>query len=152
MTLKKWGTSFMLRPALCTFSSHQWIQNGVTVWKLPIWAKLGDLEIWRMSLKTKGHLVYFTSSFVHHVVAISELKLEVQSGNPQLGSNATISVPCDVEIWQMTLKNNRAPLLCHMKLCASFHHHVWIQTGVTVRKPLNLSLDTSNKNIFPAIK
>ena len=37
----------------------------------------------------------------------------------------------------MTLKNNRAPLLSNIKLCASFHHHMWIQTGVTVRKRLN---------------
>ena len=37
----------------------------------------------------------------------------------------------------MTLKNNRAPLLSNIKLCASFQHHMWIQTGVTVRKWLN---------------
>ena len=35
----------------------------------------------------------------------------------------------------MTLKKNRAPLLGNVKLCASFHCHMWI--GVTVRKPLN---------------
>ena len=34
----------------------------------------------------------------------------------------------------MTLKNNRAPLLCYFKFCASFHSHQWIQAGVTVRK------------------
>ena len=34
----------------------------------------------------------------------------------------------------MTFKNNRAPLLCHFKLCAAFRSHWWIQTGVTVRK------------------
>ena len=34
-------------------------------------------------------------------------------------------------------KNNRAPLLCCLKLCASFCRHMWIQTGVTVRKWLN---------------
>ena len=34
----------------------------------------------------------------------------------------------------MTLKNNRAPLLSNIKLYVSFHHHMWIQTGVTVRK------------------
>ena len=45
--------------------------------------------------------------------------------------------PCDLEIWWMTLKNNRAPLLSNTKLCASFHHHMWIQTGVTVRKLLS---------------
>ena len=37
----------------------------------------------------------------------------------------------------MTLKNNRAPLLSNIKLYASFHHHMWIQTGVTVRKRLS---------------
>ena len=36
----------------------------------------------------------------------------------------------------MTFKNNRAPLLCYFKLCASFRSHWWIQTGVTVRKRL----------------
>ena len=36
----------------------------------------------------------------------------------------------------MTLKNNRAPLLCYFKLCASFRSHWWIKTGVTVRKRL----------------
>ena len=42
--------------------------------------------------------------------------------------------PCDLAIWRMTLKNNRAPLPCYFKLCASFCSHWWIQTGVTVRK------------------
>ena len=37
----------------------------------------------------------------------------------------------------MTLKNNRTPLLSNIKLYASFHHHMWIQTGVTVRKRLS---------------
>ena len=37
----------------------------------------------------------------------------------------------------MTLKNNRAPLLSIIKLYASSHHHMWIQTGVTVRKRLS---------------
>ena len=37
----------------------------------------------------------------------------------------------------MTLKNNRAPLISNIKLCASFHHHMWIQTGFMVRKRLN---------------
>ena len=37
-------------------------------------------------------------------------------------------------MWRMTLKNNRAPLLSHFKLCALFRSHWWIQTGVIVRK------------------
>ena len=84
--------------------------------------------------KTIGHLFYATSSFVHHFVAIGEFKLELQSGNAKLGKIRRFSEPCDLEIWRMTLKNNKAPLLCYFKLCAAFRSYWWIQTGVTVRK------------------
>ena len=50
-----------------------------------------------------------------------------------LGQNQWCFVPCDLEILWMTLENNRA-LCCCFKLCATFHSHSWIQTGVTVRK------------------
>ena len=50
------------------------------------------------------------------------------------GQNWWFFVPCDLEIWWMTLENNRTPLLYYIKLCASFQSHGWIQTGVTVRK------------------
>ena len=51
-------------------------------------------------------------------------------------------VPHDLEIWHMTLKNNRTPLLCCFNLCASFHSKWWIQTGVTVRKrPIWVKID-----------
>ena len=53
---------------------------------------------------------------------------------PNLGQNRWGFVPCDLEIWWMTLENNSASLLCCFKLCATFHSHRWIQTGVTVRK------------------
>ena len=55
---------------------------------------------------------------------------------PNLGQIRRFLEPCDLEIWRMTLKNNRAPLLCYFKLCARFHCHMWFQTGVTVRKRL----------------
>ena len=51
-----------------------------------------------------------------------------------LGQNGRFLEPCDLEIWRMTLQNNRAPLLCYFKLCAAFCSHWWTQTGVTVRK------------------
>ena len=53
---------------------------------------------------------------------------------PNLGENRWCFVPCDLEIWWMTLENKRAPHLCCFKLCATFHSHRWIQTGVAVRK------------------
>ena len=67
------------------------------------------------------------------------------------GQKRRFFVLCDLEIWRMTLKNNRAPLLCCFKLCASFHSHQWIIVGVTVRKrsiwvvwPWNLTDDLEN--------
>ena len=74
------------------------------------------------------------SSFVHHFKAIGEFKLESQSGNAQFRSKLVIFVPCDLKIWRMTLKNDRVHLLCYFKLCASFHSHLSILNGVTVRK------------------
>ena len=84
--------------------------------------------------KTIGHLFYATSSFMHHFVAVGEFKLELQSGNAQYGSNSTIFRA--VWPWNLT-DGNRAPLLSIIKLYASSHHHMWIQTGVTVRKRLS---------------
>ena len=98
-----------------------------------------DLEIsWMIWwMKSIGYLFYATSSFVHHLVSTCEIKLELQSWNAQFGCKSAIFfVTCDLEIWQMTLKNNRAPLLhvYYFKLCASFHGHQWIRTEVTVVK------------------
>ena len=85
-------------------------------------------------LEGKEHLFYSTSSFVHHIIPISELKLELQSGN-NLGRKCQFCVPCD-------LKSNGPPLLCYFKLCASFHSHMSFQTGVTVRKrPIRVKID-----------
>ena len=126
---------------LCaSFQIHQWIQTGVKVRKHPIWVKFDDffshvnlqVDVWPW--KTIVHLFYATSSFVHHFVAISESKLELQSKMPNLGQIRQFLELCDLEIWRMTLKNNRAPPLCYLKLCASFRSHWWIQTAVTVWK------------------
>ena len=108
--------------------------------KRPIWVKISDV-LYRVSLKfdgwpwkTIGHLSFAVVSFVQHFIAIGEFKLELQSRNAQFGSKSMIFEPCDLAIWRMTLKNNRAPLLCYFKLCASFRSHRWFQTWVTVRK------------------
>ena len=52
----------------------------------------------------------------------------------KIGNILSCDRPCVLEIWWMTLKNNREPLLCHFKLYKSFQSHRWIQTGVTARK------------------
>ena len=61
---------------------------------------------------------------------------------PNLGQIRWFLEPCDLVIWQMTLQNNRAPLLCNFKLCAAFRSHWWIQTGVTVwKRPIWVKFD-----------
>ena len=147
MTLKNNRTPLIYHVKLCaSFQSHPWIQTGVTARKRPIRVQIGDF-LSRVTLKfdgcpckTIGHLFYTIESFVHHFKAIREFKLELQSGNAQFGSKLVIL--CPFEIWWMTLKNNRAHSLCCFKLCASFHSHHWIQTGVTVRKrPIWVEID-----------
>ena len=56
------------------------------------------------------------------------------------GQNRRFFDTCDLQIWWMTLVKNRAPLLSNIKVCASFHYHIWIQTGVTDRKWLSWAL------------
>ena len=140
MTLKNNRAPLLCYFKLCaSFRSHQWFQTGVTLRKHPIWVKfqrfleLCDLEIWRMTLKNNRAPLqcYFKlcASFCSH--------WWIQTGvtvRKRLGQIWRFLEPCDLEIWWMTLKNNRAPLLCYFKLCASFRSHWCIETWVTVRK------------------
>ena len=102
--------------------------------KLVIFLSPVTLKFDEWPWKTIGHIFSDTSSVVHHFIAINQFKIELQSGNTQLGSKSATFVLCDLEIWWMTLKDNRAPLLCYFKICASFHSHLWNQNEVTVRK------------------
>ena len=96
----------------------------------------------RWPWKMIGHLFYATSSFAHHFVAIGDSNWRYSPETPNFGQNRRFLDPCDLAIWHMTLKNNRAPLLYYFKLYASFHSHWWIQTGVRVRKrPIWVKLD-----------
>ena len=97
MTLK-----YNRAPFLCyfklyaSFHSHRWIKAGVTDRKRQIWVKNINffsrvtLQFDVLPWKTIGNLFNATSSFVHHFVAIGDLKLELQSGNAQFGSSSTI--------------------------------------------------------------
>ena len=68
--------------------------------------------------------------------------------NLKLDSNRQFFRPCDLEIWRMTLQNNRAHLLCYFKLCASFRTHWWIQTWVTVRKrSIRVKIDDFDRRV-----
>ena len=48
----------------------------------------------------------------------------------------------------MTLKNNTAPLLCCFQLCAWFHCHMWIQTGVKSPEMAKLGVDLCDLDLW----
>ena len=195
MTLENNRAPLLYYIKLCaSFQIHWWIQIGVSVRKRSIWVKIGNcmsrvtLKLDRWPRKTIGHLFYFASSFVHHFTAISEFKLQLESGNAQFWSKSTIFFwrvtlkfngwPCKTKghlfyaissfvhhfipigelqfelqssnaqfgsksmilsrvtykFYGWPSKNYRASLLCYFKLCVSFRTHWWIQIGVTVKK------------------
>ena len=114
---------------LCaSFRSHWWIQTSITVRKRPIWVKFDDFKS-RATLKFDGWLCK-----TRQIWGIWKLRPAYSPVMPNLGQNRWCFVPCDLEIWWMTLEHKRASLLYCFKLCATFHSHSWIQTGVTVRK------------------
>ena len=94
-----------------------------------------DLEIWWMTSKNnRAPLLYYIklcASFQSHGWIQTGVTVRKRSIRVKIGD---FLVPCDLEIWWMTLKNNRTPLLCCFKLYASFHSHRWIKIKVTVRK------------------
>ena len=82
-----------------SFKIHRSIQIEVTLRKRSSGVKISDflsfvtLKFDGWPCKTIGHLFYVTSSFVHHFKSIGELKLKLQSGNPQFGSKSAIFCP-----------------------------------------------------------
>ena len=114
------------------FHSHRWIQTGVIVRKRPIegqnWCFLSrvNLKFHKWPWKTIGHLVYAIFSFVHHFIAISEIKLNFECGYAKIVSKSMVFHPCDLEIWQVTLKT-----IGHLFDCTSSCQHPFIAISET---------------------
>ena len=117
----------MLLQALCIISYPSVNSNLSCIRKRSIQVKI-DNFLSRVTWKFDGW------PWTRQIWGIWKLRPAYSPEMPNLGQNRWCFVPCDLEIWWMTLENNRASLLCCFKLCATFHSHRWIQTGVTVRK------------------
>ena len=86
-------------------------------------------------------LINNRAPFLYHIKLCASFRshqwiqtwVTIRKRSIRVGQNRWFFVPCDLEIWRMTLENNRAHLLCCFKLCVSIHSHRWFQTGVTVR-------------------
>ena len=70
-------------------------------------------------LPAPGNNVIMTST--RQIWGIWKLRPALSPETPNLGQNQWCFVPCDLEIWWMTLENNRASLLCCFKLCAGVY-------------------------------
>ena len=108
-------------------------RNAQFGWKLVIFD-----PVWSWNLMDDLGKQQGTSSKLHQVLCIIS-KPSVKSNlsySPEMlkSGNWWLFVPLDLEIWWMTLKNNRTPFLYYIKVCASFQSHGWIQSRVTVRK------------------
>ena len=144
MTSKNNRTPRLYYIKLCaSLQIHQWIQTRDTVRKCSIQVniKISDFcPMWPWNLmgwpwKTIEHLFYAKLSFVHPFKASGKLNLKLESGNAQFWSkSATFLSRVTLKFDDWPWKNNRAPLLCCLKLCASFHSHQWILTVLTVWK------------------
>ena len=142
---------------LCaSLQSHRWIRTGVIVQKRlkfgsnwPFFAPC-DLEIWGMTSKNSKVPLLFafklwasfhSHGWIHAGITVQKRSIWVKISSTRLlqayvfqqGPNL---VKTGAFSSRVTLKfDNRAPLVCHFKLCASFHSHLLIEVGVLVRKP-----------------
>ena len=89
--------------------------------KLVIFFVPRDLEIWRMTLKTIGHLFYTTLALSISSKPWVNSNWSYSPETLNSGQNRQYFVPCDLEIWRMTLKNNRAPLLSNINFVHLFN-------------------------------
>ena len=132
MTVENSRAHLLYHIKLCaSFQIHRWIQIGVTVRKCLIWVKIGNflsrvtLKLDGWPRKTIGHLFHVASSFVHHFTAISEFKLELESGIAQFWSKSTIFLS------RVTLKINGWPwkTIGHLFYATSSFVHHFIPIG-----------------------
>ena len=105
------------------FGSNSTIFRAVRPWNLT-----DDLE------KQKGTSPMLLQALCSILYPLVNSNWSYSPETPNLGEIWRFLELCDLEIWQMTFKNNRAPLLCYLKLCAAFYSHWWIQPGVSVQK------------------
>ena len=116
------------------------------------------MHIWKCDKRFNGRLSsqqilicllpQLAASYTLCMQLLKGFKCSYSPETPNLGQIRRFLEPCDLEIWRMTFKNNRAPLLCYFNLCAAFHSHWWIQTGVTVRKrPIWVKFDDFQRRV-----
>ena len=145
---KQKGTSsiFYVTWKLCaSFHSHLWSKLELQSRNSLIWVKIVDfsasviLKFDGGPLKTIGHLFYATKNFVHHFVAICELKLEIRSGNARIGTKFVLT-SSDLDLWPpafawASLLSNHLWKLHDDTMTGTLSKKVWWTDRQTARQP-----------------
>ena len=149
MILKNKKAPLLYYIKLCAaFPSHWHIQTGVTVQKRSIQVKIGNflsrvtlkIDVWPWKQLDTSSIQRQALCITSNPLVKSNLSYSLET--LKLGKNCQFFFPHDLENWRMTVKTNRAPLLCCFNLCASFHSQWQIKTGATVRKwPIWVKID-----------
>ena len=129
----------------------------------------GNLKFDRWPQKATRNLFHAPGNFVCHFMAIHEFKLQLLSGYIHIGDKSLIFQPpvhyflvigevklksqteignfialCELKIWLMTLKSNRAHLLCH-----PMHHLLAIDEFKLELQPGNAQSGSKPSIIWP---
>ena len=130
----------------CTMLSFVYSFKAIDEFKLELqsgdaqfgskWAKFCPVWPWNLMKNNR------TSSILHQALCIIWKPLVNSNSNysPEtlnFGQNRRFCNPVTLTFDRWPWINNRAPLISNIKICASFHPDMWIQTGVTVWKWTN---------------
>ena len=126
--IHKFKTEYLLiwQKYLSTWTSIKYFGHQVQVSTKYFWISKGQVQVSTkysiIRIKYQVQVLYLTPT-LHRTHIHAHIHFREQWGIFSVGARIR-----EIEkIWRMTLKNNRAPFLCYIKLCASFHHHMWIQ-------------------------
>ena len=101
------------------------LQSGNTLFgsKSTIFFNRVTFKLDRWPWKTIGHLFMLLQALCIISYPLVNSNWSYSPETPDLGQNQQFFELCDLQAWRMTLKNNRAPLLWYIMLCASYQCH-----------------------------
>ena len=125
-------------------SAYDRISNAITKWppakSQSKQVKYSRLSMLRLSLIKCCLICLYNKANLRDLIAATGLVILLK-----LDSNRRFFSLCDLEIWWMTPKNNRTPLLCYFKLSASFRSHWWLSMATKNKKGGERALNNSIK-------
>ena len=162
--LEIWRTTFKNNraPLLCYIATSSFVQHFVAIGEFKLELQSGNAQfgskstifwaVWPSDLTDDLEKQLGTSSMLLQALCIFSYPLvnsnwSYSPETPNLGQIWQFLEPCDLEIWRMTFKNNRAPLLSNIKLSiiSSYVNSNWSYSPETVK----LGCDLCDLDLWP---